>query len=136
MPQPVYATAADYLAHTGVPLTDTRLLVRASRRVDTALIGAVYPVDTVTKLPTEAAHIEALRDAVCEQVRWWDETGDATGSGASEQWSAVSIGNVRLARYVGEAGGSRPASGSGLSPDAMDILRLAGLLPISPQVWG
>lgn len=140
----VYALAAPDLSDSYATLTEladyledeppdgaARLLVRASRRVDSMLIGAVYAVDT-NGLPTDATVAAALRDATCAQVEWWGEVGDSTGTGAGGAWSNVSIGKVSL----GTGSGGAPPSKVRVSPAVAEILQVAGLLPISPYMVG
>ena len=81
-----YATLSDLASWLGEVPPDNagRLLLTATRRVDLALVGAVYPVDD-DSMPTDLVAIAALRDAVCAQVAWWNETGDTTGSGAGAE---------------------------------------------------
>ncbi|MGH3942504.1 MAG: hypothetical protein ACRDTG_28550 [Pseudonocardiaceae bacterium] len=137
-PGRVYATLGDLASATGEEPTngDARRLIRASALVDSALIGAIYETNPTTLLPTDAAVVAALRDAVCAQVQWWAETGDDTGSGAAARWDAVGIGNVKLSGRRSRHGGAAEE----LAPAAQTALRLAGLLPITPQTptgwWG
>lgn len=131
-----YATLSDLAAWLGdvPPDNAARLLITATRRVDLALTGAWYPVDD-DGMPTDPICIAALRDAVCAQVAWWVETGDSTGSGAGAEWADVTIGKLRLARTTGTsgAGATKPPR---LAADALDILTVAGLLPIRTGWWG
>lgn len=126
-----YATLAQfagYLRKVPPDDFDPQSLVRASRRVDRALIGAIYDVDTDGR-PTDLTIAAALRDATCAQALWWDELGDTTGSGALSEWGEVEIGQVRLRRSGnsrGEAGANSPL----LCLAAEDFLRAAGLLPV------
>lgn len=134
----VYATASqleDWLdGVVDMPERPDALLTRASRRVDLALTGAWYPVDD-NGMPTTTAVVEALRDAVCAQVAWWVETGDTTGSGAGAEWSSVSIGKLSLSRGGG-SGSSTTAAPRRLCQEAVDLLTVAGLLPIRAAWWG
>lgn len=131
-----YATTADlttYLGGEALPSNAAVLLDRASIEVDALLIGAWYAVD-VNDLPTSAKVITALQQATCAQVHYWAETGNTSGVDTAGGWRDVTIGNVRLSRVAGGSGqeGAAPA----FSPAAEKILRLAGLLPISPMVYG
>ena len=130
----IYATTADLAeAMQDAPPPGSRLLLaRASRIVDEMLIGAIYETDD-DRMPVKPRFRDALRDATCEQVLWWREVGDETGTGAGGQWDAVQIGSVRLSRG-GSAGSS--SSGDRYAPGAVRALRQAGLLPISPLVVG
>lgn len=128
----VYAMHQDLINYTeGSAFTvptepeSARLRTRASELVDEALLAAVYDTNPTTHLPTDPEVAAAMRDAVCAQLVWWDETGDEQG--AADRYTSVSIGSVTLAR-----GGSTAAAGSGgrtLGPSAATHLRLAGLIP-------
>lgn len=125
--QRVYATTRDLANYTNkVPPADARrMLIRASERIDDLLLTAVYDVDAVTLMPTDAKVIQALKDATCAQVAWWVETGDE--SGAAGAFQQVSIGSVSLGRgYTG--GGSTTGATQNVSSDAVAHLRRAGLL--------
>lgn len=119
-----YATTADLTAawpsDAGpVPADAARLLEAASDLLDTTiLLSAAYCTDDAGA-PTDPIVVEALRDAVCAQVRWWDETGDELGSAGTVQ--SVSIGSVSLTR----AATAGPGGGGGgtLAPQVGRILR-------------
>jgi hypothetical protein len=127
----IYATHEQLVAYTAgsdfvVPAEpeSQRVRTRASEVVDEALLTAIYDTDPMTELPTDPKIAAAMRDAVCAQVVWWDETGDEQG--AAGQFTNLSIGSVTLGR------GSSPAGASGgrtLGSQATTHLRLAGLLP-------
>lgn len=134
----VYATTTDLARWPGATLSGSSRgqLAEASRALDTALIGARYAHDD-DGYPTSQRIRDVFRDAVCAQVAYWDETGDATGAGAAEQFTSVGVGPVQLSRA-----GRGKESGADLSPDidapaALRILRNAGgLFPIRPEVYG
>lgn len=129
----VYATHADLVTYTqgssfAVPSEpeSARVRTRASELVDEKLITAIYDTDPNTLLPTDADVAAAMRDAVCAQVVWWDETGDELGAGG--QYTSVSIGSVALSRGS-NANSSVASPGRQLAPQAATHLQLAGLLP-------
>lgn len=114
-----YATAADLSASDflssglTVPADAARLLSRASREIDKALVACVYDVDDATGHPTDADLITALRDATCAQACWWIETGDEAGVASNLDSLGAGSGpyiNGRLSR---------------LAPDAVEVLRQA-----------
>lgn len=111
----------------------TRLLTRASRRVDRLLFAAVYDTDPVSLLPTDADVATALSEATCEQALWWLETGDE--SGASQQYQSVSAGSISLTRGY-SSGGSATGRDQNVSPAAVEVLQLAGLLPGTITTYG
>ena len=135
MAGPVYAVEADladseYLpkgttAPTGAEAT--RLLTRASRRVDRLLLAAIYDTDD-TGAPTDPDVAAAVRDATCAQAAWWLETGDE--SGAAARYQSVGIGSVNLTRRTSDD------QDDTTSPDAVDVLTQAGLFTQGPVLWG
>ena len=142
-----YASTGDYAYYTGEKDPpeglDRRLLVRASRAIDTNLIGVVYDTDQHC-MPTCPRIREVLREATCAQAAWWWSRGDRQGTGIISEpaeWDQVSIGDVRLTRSSTSAAQNRApvnntASRHQLAPDAEAVLRTAGLLPAYPVVWG
>lgn len=129
----VYATEADYEVWVGadesgatvtVPADIDRQLARASLDVEQATLTAVYQVDS-DGFPTVAAVEDALRDATCAQVEWWQSTGDELGTGGG--YDDVQIGSVRLARRQPATLANGPTPGA-LAPRAVTILTLAGLI--------
>ncbi|MBF8191662.1 hypothetical protein ITP53_39410 [Nonomuraea sp. K274] len=121
----------DYMA-TG-PTNAALMLTRASRAVDQALLSAVYPVDDAG-LPTEPAHITALREATCEQVAAWVASGTEDGTGAAAQYGQVGIGSVNLGRAQTGAGGGGSAAAR-LAPQARMVLEQAGLTGHEPRTF-
>lgn len=137
-----YASTDDYAYYTGEKDPpdglDRRLLVRASRAVDTNLIGVVYDTDG-QGMPTDPRLRDVLREATCAQAAWWWSKGDRQGTGiitTPAEWDQVSIGDVRLARSSPAAPAPGPGARHQLAPDAEAVLRTAGLLPAYPVVWG
>jgi hypothetical protein len=113
-----YATASEFAAcdflPDGVVVPDDvdRLLARASRMIDRALMRAVYDVDESGQ-PTDTAVIAALADATCAQAAWWLETGDEQGAAAGLN-SAGSGGGPYWGGAVAR-----------LAPDVETVLRTA-----------
>jgi hypothetical protein len=128
-----YATTGDLARYLGTapPAGPRRLLVQATRRIDELLIAAVYRVDD-DGMPTDPDHVAALRDATCAQAAWFDEIGDEQGSGIAERYTSVRIGDVQLTGPGSSTESSR--SDGRFAPDAVRILRLAGLLGPGPWV--
>lgn len=124
----VYATRADLVAYglpPGVTAPDepeaTRVLTRASERVDDALVSALYRTNT-DGTPYDPDVVEALRNATCAQVIEWRRTGDEHGDAG--QWQSVGIGSVNLSRNT-----AAPTAAPGELCDAAERhLRRAGLL--------
>lgn len=130
-----YATEAEYEDELGAgtaPANIDRLLTLASRDVDAALIAAVYDVED--GVATDAAVITALREATIEQVAYYLDSGDETGTGGSQTYADVQIGSVRLGRpQTGGAGGG--SAGRPLAPHARTVLQLAGLTGQEPYTY-
>lgn len=127
----VYATIADYRAASGDSATPdvrvTRLLTQASITIDRALIGAIYPVDVVTLMPTDPVDIDTFNRATCAQAQFIVALDDPTG--AASRMDSVSIGGISIHRAAGTTGLSLPP----LAPAALEILHLAGASPVSPM---
>ncbi|HEY1176987.1 MAG TPA: hypothetical protein VGF17_12585 [Phytomonospora sp.] len=118
----VYATPEQLAAYTGqpAPADAEQLLARASRFLDAhALNTCVYDTGD-DGMPTAPEVRDALREAVCVQVQWWDAVGDSTGAmGAG--WGSVSLGPVSLGRSVTDVSpNASPARQA--APEVRDIL--------------
>lgn len=122
-----YATPPQYVAFTGGGSTSDALLKRASATIRRLTLTASYDVDEAG-LPTDPAVKQAFADATCAQVAWWDDTDDVTG--AESQAGPVKIGSVSLggSGVGGGASNTRNAATARYAPEAIDILRVAGLL--------
>ncbi len=128
-----YATSTDLADHLlDVPPDDADLLLaKATVILDhKVLLCAVYPVDD-DGLPTQANHIQALRDATCELVNQGLETGDPWGYLAS--LSSASAGSIS----IGRAGGAKqgPAAQVFIGDVVLAYLSGAGLLHHSPYQY-
>lgn len=121
----VYATEADYTAYTGEtpPANIDRLLRIASGVVDYLLTGRLYDVDT-SGMPTAVADSDALRDATCVIAQDAD-AANLIGSGGSQEWGSVSIGNVSLSNPL-TSGGGGSVSGVPVPVEAMVALADVG----------
>jgi hypothetical protein len=121
MALPAYADAADFTAWiapattTVAPAEIDRQLARASELLDHT-VTVPFAVDSGTNLPSDTDVADALRDAACAQVEYWQDGGsecdDIAGTAGSE---------VRIGSYVGKVGPE-------LAPRAERILHTAGLL--------
>lgn len=135
MAMPVYASVAELRGYLGeLEETDDELtlkLNRASRAIDSVLLGAVYEVDSVTELPTDSKVAEALKYATMEQVDGYlSGTIDEQGSPA---YANVAIGSVHLGGRSGSDSDRRPL----IAPTAMDyLLQAPKLLPIAARSYG
>lgn len=150
MAQRVYATASDYYDFIGgdqpmtnppepeegqepespQPIVEADLnasLRRASTVIDGLTRTVRYDIDE-DGYPDDVDVSDAFRDATCAQVAWFEETDDITG--ADSQAGAVKIGSVSLggSGATGNAQSGKTAASSRVAPEAIDILRNAGLL--------
>ncbi|MFF6829641.1 hypothetical protein [Streptomyces longwoodensis] len=121
----LYATATEYREHPGAtvppPTGTSHRLLQASRMLDRLVLRyCQYDVDSTTGMPTHPAVLAALRDAVIEQVLWWEDVGDPSGADAVG-WGSVSIGSVNLGRSVTAVSGE-DAPARKLAPTALDAL--------------
>lgn len=127
----VYATRAQLAAYAPPDVTipeepeATRILTRASERVDDALLTAVYAVDTTTGLPTDAPVVEALQLATCAEAVDLIRHGSSTGDDGMSQWDSIAIGSVKLSGRRDTGGSS--GSTANLSGEAAGHLRRAVL---------
>lgn len=129
MAQRVYATESDYLEFAEDDIAPDKidsLLRRASGQVDSHIRLAVYATDE-DGYPTDQAVADALRDATCAYVAYWDETDDVTGAEAIA--GPVKIGSVSLGGTSTGGASSRTAGDTRRSDEAIIILRNAGLIP-------
>lgn len=119
-----FATTADLATHLGRPIgPDARsLLADATVEIERITKTAVYPVDLAGR-PTDTRVAAALRDATCELVAWWDETGTATG--ARGLFTSASIAGVSLG--YGGSGSANPQADR-VGPRIWSILLSAGLV--------
>lgn len=128
MAQRVYATESDYLEFTEddtAPDKIDSLLRRASAQVESHIRTAMYATDD-DGYPTDAAVADALRDATCAYVVYWQETDDVTGAGAIA--GPVKIGSVSLGGTSTGGASSRTPADTRRSDEAITILRNAGLI--------
>lgn len=126
-----YATIAEFAASPfseddeGETITVTdKQLRRASLDIDGLTIAASYRVDDDGE-PIDQAILEAFRDATCAQAAWYQATGDASGAGAAA--GPITLGPLSVGGRRGTAGGGSAPADSRYSPEALQILRNAGL---------
>lgn len=127
MAGPVYATPIQLAAWLGLadpPANAARALRDASLDVDTLLIGAVYDVDE-QGAPTDTDVALVLQEATCAQATFNPDGHSQTI--ADSQKTQVKVDKVSVS-YAAD-----PSSGRVIrdryAPAAVDILRIAGLVP-------
>ena len=122
-----YATEPEFTAWLNpelLPNGAARLLRDASLEVDEMLLTAHYRVDHDGN-PVDPKIVEALRDATCAQADYRDEHGDEAAIIQGDE--TLSLGILSLGGRKGSA--SKEAGLPQHSPQAVRILRLAGLIP-------
>jgi hypothetical protein len=130
-----YATSADLAAYMRdePPPDCERMLADATREIDLMLLTARYCVDD-QGFPSDPGQRQAVRDAVCELVAWWNDTGDP--SGALDVYSSLSAGSISIGRATGRvAAGQAKSASTRISPQVAGILRAAGLSQQPPDTW-
>jgi len=132
----IYATSAELTTWLGVaaPANAAALLRSASILVHRATMTAVYDVDVATSLPTDAALVEALRDATCSQVSTWIALAidPAKGAAGAKVVTSKSIGSASVSYANAQALANSAVSAladatTSLSQEALLILADAGL---------
>lgn len=133
MAQLVYATTAEYddyaeEAFDGDEVKLGKRLRSASVEVEKLTRRAVYATDE-DGYPTDADVADAMSDATCAIVEYWEETDDPTGADAAE--GAVKIGTVSLGTTSSSSDNSSPLDKlqRRIGTRAFDILTNAGLIP-------
>jgi hypothetical protein len=119
----IYAAAGDLVDILGsIPDNADRLLIRASRDIDQALLCAVYD-DTDTDV------LEVLAEATVEQVAGMIAAGDERGTGGAPP-SSFSIGGLSVTRSTDPQNTGKI---NGLYRQAWLVLQHAGLTGYSPE---
>lgn len=136
-----YATSADCWgvgSWTGnaAPSNAATLLRSASLLVRDATATAVYAVDA-NGLPTDATILQAFKDATCAHAAALQTAGiDPAAAGTTPGISATAIGSASVT-YAGaaEAAAARQRLTTELAPEALMVLRSAGLLANPPMIY-
>lgn len=127
----LYATLDQYRAYSNDAFSlDAKVNVwlrKASRAVDRAVIGAIYPVDP-QGYPLDANLIVTFQDATCEQVMFIRDSDDDTGVKA--RLASVKVGSLNFTRAKGTEAPAMPV----LGPEALQVLQLAGVIQTAPMV--
>lgn len=129
----VYATPQELAAWLGLdepPVGASQALRDASLIIDEQLSGAVYDTDT-DGMPTDPWVIDAIRDATCAQAAFKPK-GSNTPAPEGGRPSAVKVDKVST-NFA-----TNPTTGAvvedAYSQQAVNILRVAGLVPAHPVV--
>lgn len=130
---PVYATPQELAAWLGLdepPAGASQALRDASLSVDMLLVGAVYAVDDEEQ-PTDPKVIAALRDATCAQAAFKPK-GSNTPAPEGGKVASVKVDKVSKTYAVSPTTGA--VVEDTYSSQAVNILRIAGLVPAHPVV--
>lgn len=139
----VYATSADLAAWTGAaaPSNATQALRSASLAVREATELDFFATDT-TGMPTDTTVLQAFNDATCCQAAALIALSVDTNAGGSvvpTVKESKSIGSARITYAQQDAKNAADAKQqalTGLVPEAMRILRDAGLARTAPWFVG
>jgi len=140
----IYATSAELTTWGVTPPTNVTALLRsASVLVHRATMTAVYDVDVVTSLPTDADKVAALSDATCSQVGTWIALAidPAKGAAGVKVVTSKSIGSASVSYANAQASSDAAVSAladaaTSLCQEALLILAQAGLLSSSSWELG
>jgi len=127
----VYASAAQYRAWSGDNWTPAQIisvkLQRATEQMDVALVAAVYRTDA-DGMPLDAMLANVLMRATSAQCQYLIAVND--DANVKREYSSTSVGGVSAVRSARSQGMALPP----IAPQALAILRVAGILPAAPLV--
>jgi hypothetical protein len=127
----VYASAAQYRAWSGDTWTPaqriTVALQRASEQIDVALVAAVYRVDA-DGMPQDAFVTSCFMRATCAQAQYIIAVND--DANVKREYSSTNVAGVSATRAAAMQGLALPP----IAPQALAILRVAGVLPAAPLI--
>jgi hypothetical protein len=127
----VYASAAQYRAWSGDQVTPAQrvsvALQRATEQMDVALVAAVYRTDA-DGMPLDAGLANVLARATSAQAQYIIAVND--DANVKREYAATSVGGVSASRAARMQGLALPP----VAPQALAILRVAGVLPAAPLV--
>jgi hypothetical protein len=127
----VYASVQQYRNWSGDQVTPaqriTIALQRASEQMDVALVAAVYRVDA-DGMPLDAFVASCFMRATCAQCQYVIAVND--DANVKREYSSTNVGGVSLTR----AGAMQAMALPPIAPQALAILRVAGVLPAAPLI--
>ena len=135
----VFAQPDDVVKWAGYEFDDDvnlqPLIRRASSMVQRAVRSARFEV-TPAGMPEDPDVLDALRDAVCEQVTVWAENdiNPTVIESASGGVTSSSIGDASVSYSTAEAASAKDQAANQLCDAALDILANAGLIGGWPWV--
>jgi hypothetical protein len=127
----VYASVAQFRNWSGDLGTPSQrvqvALQRASEQMDVALVAAVYRVDA-DGMPLDAGLVNVLVRATSAQAQYIIAVND--DANVKREYASTSVGGVSTSRAAGMQSMALPP----MAPQALAILRVAGVLPAAPLV--
>lgn len=127
----VYASVLQYQDWSGDQYTPSSrvqvALQRATEQIDVALVAAVYRTDA-DGMPLDADLVDCLARATSAQAQYIIAVND--DANVKREYSSTSMGGVSLTRAAGMQAMALPP----IAPQALAILRVAGVLPAAPLV--
>lgn len=127
----VYASVQQYRAWSGDMVTPalrvSTALQRASEQIDVALVAAVYRTDA-DGMPLDANVVNAFMRATSAQCAYIIAVND--DANVKREYASTSVGGVSASRASAMQAMALPP----VAPQALAILRVAGVLPAAPLI--
>jgi hypothetical protein len=127
----VYASVAQYRAWSGDQWTPAQIisvkLQRATEQIDVALVAAVYRVDA-DGMPLDPQLANVLVRATSAQCQYLIAVND--DANVKREYASTSVGGVSAVRAARMQAMALPP----IAPQALAILRVAGILPAAPLI--
>lgn len=127
----VYASVSQYRRWSGDQVTPAQrvsvALQRATEQMDVALVAAVYRVDA-DGMPLDASVANVLARATSAQAQYIIAVND--DANVKREYASTSVAGVSASRAASTQGLALPP----LAPQALAILRVAGILPAAPLI--
>lgn len=127
----VYASVAQYRGWSGDNVTPQQrvsvALQRATEQIDVALVGAVYRTDA-DGMPTDAGLANVLTRATSAQAQYLIAHND--DANVKREYASISMGGASYSRAAAMQAPALPP----IAPQALAILRVAGILPAAPLI--
>ena len=127
----VYASVAQFRNWSGDLGTPSQrvqvALQRASEQMDMALVAAVYRVDA-DGMPHDAGLVNVLVRATSAQAQYIIAVND--DANVKREYASTTVAGVAMSRAAGMQSMALPP----IAPQALAILRVAGVLPAAPLI--
>jgi hypothetical protein len=127
----VYASVAQYRNWSGDTITPQQrvqvALQRATEQIDVALVAAVYRTDA-DGMPLDASLANCLMRATSAQCQYVIAVND--DANLKREYASTSVGGVTASRAASMQALALPP----IAPQALAIMRVAGILPAAPLI--